>query len=234
MKRKKNLIYIGLFVFQLIFNNVQAQQEAYSLKVKNESKINYLLYEPESIEVDVPLLVFLHGGGEGGNDIERVKKNGPPKRIEEGKEFPFYVLSPQNPHEKEFWDDRIVMELVDETVRKYKIDKSRIYLAGLSRGGYGTWRLAMNNSDKFAAMIVVCAASSPTVYARWIKDIPVWIFHGEKDETVPVSESIKMADALKAQGANIKLTLYPDAGHDAWTETFNNDVVYEWLLEHSK
>lgn len=234
MKPKKGLIYIGLILgFLMFLNHVHAQQKAFTLKIENQTEINYLLYEPKEIDGEAPLLVFLHGGGEGGNDIEVVKKNGPPKLIEEGKEFPFYVLSPQNKYEKGFWDDRMVMKLVDEVVEKYKIDKSRIYLAGLSRGGYGAWHLAMNNPDNFAAMIVVCAASSPTVYANWIKHIPVWIFHGEKDDVVPVSESINMAGALKDLGANVKLTLYPEANHDSWTETFNNNEVYTWLLTFS-
>lgn len=231
----KDLKFIGLVLIALLFlNKTQGQQKEFSVKIKNQTKINYLLYEPKNIEGEVPLLVFLHGGGEGGDDIENVKKNGPPLLIENGKEFPFYVLSPQNPYVKGFWDDRIVMELVNNIVSKYNIDKNRIYLAGLSRGGYGAWRLAMNNPDRFAAMLVICAACSPTVYAGWVKDIPIWIFHGEKDNVVPVSESMKMADALKAVGADIKLTLYPEANHDSWTKTFNNDEVYEWLLKHSK
>lgn len=234
MKFQIMVKYIFLVLIILSFlNDSTAQQKAMSMKVKNHSEINFLLYVPE-VKEDAPLLVFLHGGGEGGDDVEKVKKNGPPKLIEEGTEFPFYVLSPQNQYEKGFWDDRILMLLVDEIVQKYKIDKSRIYLAGLSRGGYGAWRLAMNNSDKFAAMVVVCAASSPTVYARWIKDIPVWIFHGEKDNVVPVSESIQMADALKEAGADVQVTLYPEADHDSWTETFNNKEVYNWMLKQSK
>lgn len=227
--------YIGFVLFALMFGLCSnAQQKAYTIKVKNQSEMNYLLYQPKEMDGEAPLLVFLHGGGEGGNNIEAVKKNGPPKLIEEGREFPFYVLSPQNPYEKGFWDDRAVMELVNKIVKKYNIDKKRIYLSGLSRGGYGAWRLAMNNPDSFAAMIVVCAASSPTVYANWIKDIPVWMFHGEKDNVVPVSESIQMKEALMNVGADVKLTLYPEAGHDAWTETFNNEKVFDWLLEHSK
>jgi len=222
-------MFLSMFVHPL-----SAQQKAYSVKVKNLSEMNYLLYEPRAIKEKVPLLVFLHGGGESGDNIEVVKKHGPPKLIDAGKEFPFYVLSPQNPYEKGFWDDRAVMELVDKIVKNNNVDENRIYLAGLSRGGYGAWRLAMNNPDKFAAMIVVCAASSPKGYANWIKHIPVWIFHGEKDRVVPVSESMQMAETLKDLGANVKLTLYPEADHDSWTETFNNDAVYEFLLNYSK
>ena len=234
MKRNWKICLVFLLALLPAVQVSYAQQKAYTVKVKNQTEMNYLLYEPNNINGKAPLLVFLHGGGEGGDNIEVVKKNGPPKLIEEGKEFPFYVLSPQNPYEKGFWDDKAVMELVGLITEKYDIDENRIYLAGLSRGGYGAWRLAMNNPDKFSAMIVVCAASSPTVYANWIKHIPIWIFHGEKDSVVPVSESIQMADVLKASGANVRLTLYPDADHDSWTETFNNDEVYKFLLSHTK
>lgn len=209
-----------------------AQQKSYSTEISVTTKTNYLLYEPENKTGKMPLLVFLHGGGESGNDIEKVKKHGPPMLVEKGKKFPFYILSPQNPHERGFWDDRAVNTLIDKILDQYPIDETRIYVAGLSRGGYGAWRLAMNYPDKFAAMIVICGASAPKNYASRIKDIPIWVFHGEKDQTIPVSESIDMVNALKEEGAEVKLTLYPDAKHDSWTETFNNDEIYEWLLMH--
>ncbi|HKJ80039.1 MAG TPA: prolyl oligopeptidase family serine peptidase [Prolixibacteraceae bacterium] len=223
---------ILLFAFLFSMNTMTAQQKSHSTNVTTETKMNYLLYEPPGSLEKAPLLVFLHGGGEGGNNIEAVKKHGLPMLVENGKVFPFYILSPQNPYEKGFWDDRAVAELIDKIVKEYPVDESRIYLAGLSRGGYGAWRLAMNNPGRFAAMLVICGASAPDNYAGWIKDIPVWVFHGEKDQTIPASESINMVKALKEQGAEVKLTLYPDAGHDSWTEAFNNDEVFEWLLSH--
>jgi predicted peptidase len=231
--KKSGFKCFAFVLFLMFVQSANAQQKAFTIKVKNQTKMNYLLYQPENINGEAPLLVFLHGGGEGGNNIEKVKKHGPPKLIEEGREFPFYVLSPQNPYEKGFWDDQAVMKLVNKIIEKYPIDTNRIYLTGLSRGGYGAWRLAMNNPDKFAAMVVVCAASAPAVYANRIKHIPVWIFHGEKDEVVPVSESIQMADALKAVDAEVRLTLYPEANHDSWTETFNNEEVFNFLLKQT-
>jgi predicted peptidase len=223
---------LTLIIFVFVYHLSMAQQKSFTTEIEVDTRMNYLLYEPESIADKAPLLVFLHGGGESGDDIEKVKKHGPPMLVENGKEFPFYILSPQNPYKRGFWDDRAVNTLIDKILDQYPIDETRIYLAGLSRGGYGAWRLAMNYPDKFAAMIVICGASAPKNYASRIKDIPIWVFHGEKDQTIPVSESIDMVNALKEEGADVQLTLYPDAGHDAWTETFKNEKVFEWLLKH--
>ena len=226
-------IVVLIFILNLMYTGF-AQQKSYTSEITVRTKTNYLLYEPYNKTEKAPLLVFLHGGGESGDDVEKVKKNGPPMLIEQGQNFPFYVLSPQNPYEKGFWDDRAINELSNQNNKKYPIDENRVYLAGLSRGGYGAWRLAINFPEKFAAMVVICGASAPDNYAGWIKDIPIWVFHGEKDKNVPVSESITMVNELKKEGANVKLTLYPEAEHDSWTETFNNAEVFEWLLSHKK
>ena len=222
-----------VFILASALNQLVAQQKSYTTNIEVETRMNYLIYEPESADNKMPLLVFLHGGGESGDNPEIIKENGPPKLVENGKKFPFYILSPQNGYEKAFWDDRAVNALIDKIMSEYPIDEKRVYLAGLSRGGYGAWRLAMNYPDRFAAMVVVCGASAPENYARWIKDIPVWVFHGEKDQTIPVSESVNMVKALEKAGADVRLTLYPEADHDAWTETFNNEEVYDWLLKHT-
>lgn len=231
--KKIKLIVLILFI-TILFSAVHAQQKSYTTQITVKTKMNYLLYIPQEKSELMPLLVFLHGGGESGDDIEKVKKHGSPKLIEAGKEFPFYVLSPQNPYEKGFWDDRVIYNLMQKIIHENSIDTNRIYLVGLSRGGYGAWRLAMNNPDVFAAMAVICAASAPENYTGWVKNIPVWIFHGKKDETVPFSESVDMAMALEKEGADVKLTLYPEAGHDAWTQTFENEEFFDWLLKHRK
>lgn len=198
--------------------------------------MQHLLYEPgdpgECRNGKHPLLLFLHGGGEGGNDIEQVKRFGPPRLIEDGRRFPFYLLAPQNPRTTGFWPVDTVADLLDETVANHPIDETRILLAGMSRGGFAAWCLAMNQPDRFAALLAVCAACSPRVYARWITKLPVWIIHGTADRTVPVSESLQMIEALKSYGNEPRVTIVDGAGHDVWTQAFNNDATYAWLLGH--
>ncbi len=103
----------------------------------------------------------------------------------------------------------------------------------MSRGGFGAWSLAIQYPEYFAAIAPICGVSNPN-YAGWLPDIPIWIFHGEDDSVIPVSESIEMYDALKAKGRNVKLTLYPDTDHDSWTKTFENPELYEWMLEQRR
>ena len=203
-------------------------------KNAERAPLQYLLYVPEEAsKQDVPLVLFLHGGGEGGSDIEKVKKNGLPKLIGEGKSFPFIVVSPQNPSETQFWDDQQLIRLLDELEADLPVDRSRVYLTGLSRGGYGAWRLAIQNAGRFAALVPICGGG-PAPYAGKLKDVPTWCFHGAKDPVIPLVESQRMVDALRAAGGNVKFTVYPEAKHDAWTETYNNPDLYKWLLNQQR
>ena len=192
--------------------------------------MNFLLYAPAEQQNALPLVVFLHGGGESGDDIEKVKTHGLPKLISEGRDFPFYVFAPQNPYEQGFWDDRTVDAMVDNLVDSLAIDTARIYLVGMSRGGYGVWRMAMNHPNKYAAMVAICPASIPVPYLSRVSSLPIWLFHGEQDDVVPVQQTVAAHEILKEINPNAKLTLYPEANHDSWTQTFENDAVYEWLL----
>lgn len=202
--------------------------------------LKYLLYSPdkpksgETIELETwPLVLFLHGGGEGGDDIEKVKKHGLPKLIQNGNSFPFFVVSPQNPSESQFWNDQQLIRLVDEIVASHPIDESRIYLTGLSRGAFGAWRLAVQNPDRFAAIVPI-SGGGPLPYIKRLKNVPIWAFHGAKDGVIPYQESQRLVDELKRVGGKVKFTLYPDAAHDAWTETYQNPQLYEWLLQQKK
>lgn len=192
-----------------------------------------LLYLPQGYDSLVterwPLLLFLHGSGERGEMLDLVKRNGPPRMIEEGHQFPFIVISPQCPEDQR-WETRIgVLDMVlDRMTEKYRVDTSRIYVTGLSMGGQGTWNLAFAYPQRFAAIIPVCGRTDPSK-APLIKDLSAWVFHGAKDDVVPVEESQRMVDALKALGSPVKFTIYPDAGHDAWSETYASPEVWRWL-----
>ncbi len=132
------------------------------------------------------------------------------------------------------WDVQGVNALLDEVAATHKVDKDRIYVTGLSMGGFATWSLAAAYPDKFAALIPICGGGN-TSDAKKIKHLPVWVFHGAKDTTVPASRSEAMVKALKDAGAeNVKFTLYPDAGHDSWTETYRNPEVWDWLLKQRR
>jgi predicted peptidase len=208
--------------------------QSFSTTVTRTVTGQYLLYLPEGYGTDDrawPLVLFLHGAGERGTDLELVKKHGPPKLIAEGKSFPFIMAAPQCPTGS-WWSDDILMGLLDEVEDKYRVDPARIYVTGLSMGGYATWRLAMTQPNRFAAIIPVCGGGEENQVCA-IKHVPAWVFHGAKDPVVALRESEKLVDSLKACGGNVKFTVYPEAGHDSWTETYNNPDVYDWMLSQS-
>lgn len=232
-----------LYVFFLLlimknssFSQIQNQSSHnFQKEIKITLSANYLLYLPKDYQGSdnpFPLVLFLHGIGERGTDVEKVKMHGLPKLINEGKEFPFIVLSPQCP-DNEFWNTDVLSELIDEIESQYRVDKNRIYLTGLSMGGNGTWSLALAQPNRFAAIAPVCGWSHPVEFCK-IAHIPIWIFHGAKDNVVPLNFSEQIIQQSKAcGGANIKFTVYPEANHDAWTETYNNEELYKWFLEQS-
>ncbi|WP_445733952.1 carboxylesterase family protein [Mariniflexile sp.] len=228
MKKELLLILTILFFNPSLF----AQLKSFETEVTSKENMKFYLYTPIEKQDVYPLVVFLHGGGQSGSDLNLVKEHGLPKLINEGKNFPFYVFAPQNPNKNGLWDDKVINKMVDHLVDSLSIDTKRIYLTGLSRGGDGIWRMAVNNPNKYAAMLSVCAANIPMVYINWVPNLPVWFFHGEKDSIVPVEQTIQAYEKLKQFNPDAKLTLYPNADHDSWTETFENDAIFIWLLSH--
>lgn len=209
--------------------------EAFKKTITRKLECKYLLFLPENYGQQKklwPVILFLHGAGERGNDLEIVKKHGPPKVVMRQKDFPFIVVCPQCPIEQR-WSSEMLINLLDDIVTRYDVDKERIYLTGLSMGGYGTWKLACEYPEYFAAIAPICGGGEPYLAGR-LKETPIWAFHGAKDPVVPLEKSEEMVEAVKAQGGNAKLTVYPDAGHDSWTQTYNNQELYDWFREHSK
>lgn len=198
------------------------------------TKIDYLLFLPQGYEKSKkrwPLMLFLHGSGESGTNLVKVKKHGPPKIVESKPDFPFILISPQSPGHG--WNVNTLNALLDNVIRKYRVDKHRVYLTGLSMGGFGTWSLAAAHPKRFAAIVPICGGGDPAD-AKKLAALPIWVFHGAKDPSVPVQKSRDMVEAIKAAGGNIKFTEYPDAKHDCWTETYNNPELYKWLLEQKR
>ncbi len=206
--------------------SAHAQQTAQKFVIETD----YLLYLPQGYTSDTttrwPVMLFLHGAGESGTDIEKVKVHGPPKLIAEGRQYPFIVVSPQA---QRGWRKEILFDLLQSIFSDYRVDRDRVYLTGLSMGGFGTWDLAMEHPETFAAIVPICGGGdSSKVWT--LRHMPVWCFHGAKDNIVPLSASQNMVDALKKYNPTVKFTVYPEATHDSWTETYANESVYEWLL----
>lgn len=196
----------------------------------------YHVYQPESYpnksEERWPLILFLHGAGERGNNLEKVKTQGLPKYLKDRKDFPFVVAYPQCPSYT-YWDIPSLNKWLDEVLTKVRVDESRIYLTGISMGGYGTWHWAAHHPEKFAAIMPVCGGGDVSKANR-LANMPIWAFHGAKDDIVPLSETLEIAEAVKAAGGKVELTIYPDLYHDSWTITYDNAKIYDWLLTHKK
>jgi predicted peptidase len=199
---------------------------------KESVKLDYLLYLPEDYgkqDKALPLVLFLHGAGD---KLERLKRGGLPRSVERKKESRFILVSPQCPGRG--WSVTALTALLDDVVAKHKVDRDRVYVTGLSMGGFGTWSLAAAHPDRFAAIVPICGGGSPRS-AQKLKDLPVWVFHGARDTIVPPGRSEAMVKALKDAGSEkVKFTLYPNANHDSWTATYNNPEVWEWLLKQKR
>jgi predicted peptidase len=215
--------------------------------ITHQVGVDYLLSLPDGFNAQDrsvlwPLIFFLHGAGERcgyGVGLEALQRHGLPKRLERKNDLPFVVVSPQCPMD-EWWGSHIdtLIGLLEFTIATYPIDPSRVYLTGLSMGGFGTWQIARFHPDRFAAIAPICGGMPWFIgleeSARILKNMPIWAFHGAKDDIVPVEESQRVVQALKAAGSRVKFTVYRNAGHDSWTKTYANPKLYEWFLEHKK
>ena len=198
-------------------------------------ELKYVIRYPQGFSESekYPVLLFLHGAGSRGDNLDNVIANPFFTLTDQHEQFPFVCVAPFC--SKNTWFDlwEHLEKLVVEVSNLPFADKSRIYLMGASMGGYGTWQLAMSMPEYFAAIVPICGGGMYWNIGR-IKDVPVWAFHGAKDTTVLVEESVKMVNALNDNGGNAKLTIYPENGHDAWSDTYSNPDVFAWLLQHTK
>ena len=200
-----------------------------------------------------PLVFFLHGSGERGDDVWSVANHGPPKLVR-GEKLSrrereaaklltenCIVVSPQCP-KHQWWDTATLMALLDEIQAQHQVDPRRVYLTGLSMGGYAAWALGMAHPERFAALVPICgggefsSAYMSSIHKRAdLRRLPVWAFHGAKDPAVPLNESERMISMLKhMEVENPRLTVYPEAQHDSWTETYANPELYVWLLKQQR
>ena len=216
--------------------------QKFSLERKKVLSADYLLFLPEGYGAEAtkrwPLILFLHGAGERGDNIWLVAKHGVPKIDTQQTSFPFIVAAPQCPPKK-IWSNDLLLALLDEVETKYAVDTQRVYLTGLSMGGYGTWSLGLSRPERFAAIAPICGGGeliTPLLANKSdLVRLPVWAFLGAKDPTVPLAESERMVNYMKMIGGmEVKLTVYPEAKHDSWTQTYANPELFTWFLQHSR
>ncbi|PVZ66314.1 prolyl oligopeptidase family serine peptidase [Pelagibaculum spongiae] len=205
--------------------------------VTQQVDFDYLMYHPRHTAFgELPLILFLHGAGERGDDIELVKQHGPLKEISEDADFPAIIVAPQCP-KGEWWNIEALYHFLEGICQQYAINRNKIYATGLSMGGYACWRMACRYPELFAAIAPVCGGGDPES-AHKLTHLPIWTFHGAKDDLVPLSETRKMVDAVKKNNKfrqnNILFTIYSETGHDSWSETYANPELYRWILRQKK
>ena len=231
MKLKYALLAIPLFNLTLNAQEIKAELKK---EIKKEQKISYILDYPENVKGKVPLMVFLHGSGERGDNLDLVKAHSPLTYKNLFPE-PVAILAPQCPANV-WWDTEAVYYLIKEIQQKYQIDDSRIMLTGLSMGGWGTLKLAMEHPEVFSAVVPVCAPIDRCMKVRssQYKDLPMKIFHGGNDDVVSPMNSIEIYQEIKKVNKNVALTIFPDDNHNSWDSTYSDPNLYQWMLAQKK
>jgi predicted peptidase len=227
----------------MIRNWMRMESHLLESRISKTVRLRYLLHLPAKAGTDAvqlwPTILFLHGLGESGDDPKTVLLQGLPAYVVQQSDFPFIVIAPQCPWGT-WWPELAdgLAQLLDDCMGRYPVDPKRLYLTGLSMGGSGAWYLASIWPHRFAAVAPICGGGywfhgfPQRVCA--LKETPVWAFHGAKDDVVPLAASKDMVRALRECGGDVRLTVYPEAGHDSWTITYNNPELYRWLLQHAR
>jgi predicted peptidase len=214
------------------------QAQLWTAQDDPDARLGYWLHLPASYTAESgtrwPLILFLHGMGERGDDLKLVKLHGIARVIENQPDFPFITVSPQCPDTVLWAPDELdhLNALLDEVSARYAVDTNRVYLTGLSMGGFGTWHLAARFPERFAAIAPICGGG-PVERAQRLRHVPIWAFHGALDDIVPLRASEAMVTAVRAAGGNAQFTVYPEANHDSWTAAYDNPALYTWFLEHT-
>ncbi|MBD3675055.1 MAG: prolyl oligopeptidase family serine peptidase [Planctomycetaceae bacterium] len=258
MTRRICLLLIGgTFIAMSLSDNVSAQisdtvKNAYAPKTYTscENTLNYRFLTPESIEPcqKYPLVLFLHGAGERGDDNTKQLIHGLSEFLtpENRRDFPCFVVAPQCPSERKWaevdWTKTehqmpeewsvplgLTRDLLHKLIQEYPIDTSRLYITGLSMGGYGTWDYIQREPEFFAAAIPICGGADEN-YADRLTKLPIWAFHGDQDQAVPLIRTTRMVEAIRDAGGSPKMTIYPGVGHNSWTQTYANRDVFKWLF----
>lgn len=203
------------------------------MQEKSLENLKYLVKYPKDFCEDkkYPTILFLHGAGSRGKDFRELGVNPFFNITEKHENCPFIIFAPLCSEDTWFDMWELLKKLVYHIETLPYTDSERLYLIGNSMGGYGTWQLAMSMPEHFAAIVPICGGGMYWNVGRLV-NVPVWAFHGGKDDIVFTEESVKMVEALKRRGGDVRLTIYPENQHDAWTDTYNNPEVFSWLLSH--
>lgn len=227
---------IILIAFLFTWNSFSQSEVNGKMKTEivQKHELGYALHIPANTKEKKPLIIFLHGSGEKGTDIEKVKVHGPFKYLK-SRELDAYILAPQCP-ENEYWDEEVLYRLILKIRKENNIDSARIYLTGLSMGGWGAWNLAFAHPEMLAALVPIAGFVDrvPMIEDCKIKNIPIRIFHGLLDDVVNVDYSIAIYKKLKTCNANVQLTIFDDAGHDSWSKVYDNQEIYDWMFKQIK
>jgi len=195
--------------------------------------LDYLVYLPSGYYRSFgswPLILDLHGSGQVGRNIDRVRAGGLARRSEAGWQFPFIILAPQSP--RQGWDVEAIDAVLEEVLGRYRGDANRVYLTGFSMGASGAWALAAAHPERFAAIAPICGGGDPALTSRLL-GVPTWAFHGAEDTVVPTEESRRMVAALERAGGDVRLTVYPGVGHDA-APAYADPRLYDWFVAHRR
>ena len=202
-----------------------------------DREIKYVVYVPTSYgpKRPMPTIIFLNGYGECGRDGWRQVFHLGNAIMLDAEKWPFIVIFPQKQSNESFWADEeiVMMSAFEQTKKEYNLDLSRVYLTGLSQGGYGTWAIAARHPNMFAAIAPVCGGGDEAM-AKKLAEMPVWAFHGEADTTVLPEKSKEMVDWIKAAGGDAKLTTYPGVGHNSWDNAYRDENLGAWFLQFRK
>ncbi len=230
---KKSILFLFLFAFHIAFSQSEVSGMIQA-DIIQKKELGYALHLPSNLKEKKPLIVFLHGDGEKETDIEKVKIHGPFDYLKTHK-LDAYVLAPQC-RENEKWSSEILYRLIQKIQKEYNIDNNKIYLTGLSSGGWATWNLALEHPDLFAALVPIASFVDLIELEEIckLKSIPIKIFHGLLDDVVTVDYPMNVYKALKKCDANIKMTIFDDANHNSWTRVYDNQEIYDWMFQQVK
>jgi len=202
------------------------------------TQMNYLVQLPRGYDENTnrfwPLVLYLHGIGERGDNLDKVLRFGPAKLIAAGKDLPCIVVSPQIPDNYfTFRESSALLALIDEVIARYRVDARRVHVTGNSMGGYGAVLLAAREPERFASLVPICGGVDYLDSVR-LRRVPIWAFHGEKDPIIPVEESRRLVRLVKEIGGNARLTIYPDLEHNCWDRAYSDPALWEWMLAQKK
>lgn len=261
MRKTITLLLISLFVLSTSASVEAQEYKDYKKEklIQDKDTLNYRILFPKDFSEanKYPIVLFLHGAGERGNNNEAQLTHGGKLFLEKREEFPAIVIFPQAPKE-DYWArvevkrDTIpyqfnfnitgepttalsmVMKFMDSLHKKPYVDQSRIYIGGLSMGGMGTYEMLYRKPDMFAAAFAICGGADPEIVKNYPENLNIWIFHGEKDDVVLPKYSKIMAREINSQGGNAKLSLYPEDNHNSWDTAFAEPHLLPWLFSHKK